>query len=115
VTISEFEFKRCTRALDQFLLAKRPAAQLRYKFDIGYRISGQSVELFELRADPREPSQRLESGLAKAVFVKKDQLWKIYWSRADMKWARYDPHPTVRQLSDFLQLVIEDVHGCFFA
>jgi len=114
VTISEFELKRWTRALDQFLLAKRPAAHLRHQLDIGYRISGQSVELFEIRAHPRDPTQRLESGLAKAVFVKKDQLWKVYWPRADMKWASYDPHPKVRQLSDFIDLVVEDVHGCFF-
>ena len=114
MTISEFELKRCARVLDQYLVLKRPAAHLRHEFDIDYRISGQSVELFETRADPRDSAVRLESGLAKAVFVKKDQCWKIYWQRADLKWVRYDSHPIVRQLDDFIKLVDEDSHGCFY-
>lgn len=115
MTISEFELKRCARVLDQYLVLKRPAAHLREQFDIGYRMSGGlSVELYETRADLRDPTVKVESGLAKAVFVQKDQRWQIYWQRADLEWVHYDPHPIVRQLDDFIKLVDEDSHGCFY-
>jgi uncharacterized protein Usg len=46
--------------------------------------------------------------------VKAQDVWRVFWQRADLKWHRYDPAPEVPSLEDFLQLVQEDKHACFF-
>ncbi len=46
---SEIETKRVEKAMAAFLEKRRPLATIRSKLDLGYRISGQSVELFEIR------------------------------------------------------------------
>jgi hypothetical protein len=40
--------------------------------------------------------------------------WKIYWQRADMKWHAYPPHPEAVLFDEFLAIVDEDEHGCFW-
>jgi hypothetical protein len=112
--ISEFEIKRCERELEKFLTVRRPPAHVRGQLDFGYRIENQSVELFEIRPELRNPEQKMEFPFAKATFVKKDKLWKIYWQRQDMKWHSYKPAPSVQYFESFLALVTEDANACFF-
>ncbi len=69
--ISEFEAKRCERELEKFLSEKRPPAHIRNQLDFGYRIENQSVVLFEIRPEWRNPEQMIEIPFAKATFVKK--------------------------------------------
>jgi len=114
MAISEFEEKRCERELEKFLIDKRPPAYIRDKLDIGYRISNQSVELFEVRPEWNNPQKKMETPVAKATFVKSRKLWRIYWYRADMKWHRYEPVPEVKYLEDFLSLVKKDEYCCFW-
>ena len=73
-----------------------------------------SVELFEVRPVWDNPSQKMESPVAKATYVKTQDLWRIYWMRADLKWHSYPPTPEVDTLDAFLTLVAEDKHACFF-
>lgn len=114
MAISEFEIKRCERELEKFIAAKRPAPNLRHKLDLGYRIENQSVELFEIRPEWRNPAKIMQLPIAKATYVKTDKIWKIYWQRQDLRWHRYDPVPQVKQLEEFLSVVDEDAHACFF-
>ena len=74
----------------------------------------QSVELFETRPVWDNPSQKMESPVAKATYVKTQNLWKTYWMRADLKCHSYPPAPEVNTLDAFLALVAEDKHACFF-
>jgi len=114
MTISEFEVKRCEREIEKFFAIKRPPAQLRSQLDFGYRIVDQSVELFEIRPNWRNPEKIMELPFAKATYVKKQCLWKIFWQRQDLKWHSYEPAPRVRYFEDFLSIVSEDENGCFF-
>jgi len=41
MAISEFEVKRCKKAMDKFMAKRRPPAHIRDKFDLGYRIEDQ--------------------------------------------------------------------------
>ena len=50
VTLSEFEIKRCEKLVDAFIERRRPPARLRKEVDLAFRIKGQSVEIFEIRA-----------------------------------------------------------------
>jgi hypothetical protein len=114
MAISEFEIKRCERALDRFMEQHRPPVHVRAQLDFGYRIDNQSIEIFEVRPGFRDPDNKTEVPVAKATFIKSRQLWKVYWQRSDMKWHTYSPQPEVTKLEEFLQLVGEDSHSCFF-
>ncbi|WP_369922045.1 DUF3024 domain-containing protein [Marinomonas polaris] len=114
MAISEFEIKRTESELEKYLAKNRPPAHLRHQVDIGYRISGQSVELFEIRPHWKAVDSKIETPVAKATFVKTKGYWKVFWMQQDLKWHRYDPNPEVSRIEDFLQIVSEDEHSCFF-
>ena len=114
MSISEFEIKRCERELDKFLLEHRPPVEIRDKVDISYRIANQSVELFEITPSFRDPEQKVEMPIAKATYVKRQNIWKIYWFKSDLKWHGYEPVPSVKLFEEFLTVVGEDQYHCFF-
>jgi hypothetical protein len=114
MAISEFEVKRCEREIEKFFGLRRPPAHLRSQLDFGYRIDVQSVELFEIRPNWRNPEKKMELPFAKATYVKKEQVWKIFWQRQDLKWHSYTPAPKVRHFEEFLSIVSEDKEACFF-
>ena len=55
MALTELEAARVRNAMQAFLERYRPPAHIRPKLDIGYRISGQSVEIFEIRPVWRGP------------------------------------------------------------
>jgi len=114
MTISEFEVKKYEKAIEKFMERCRPPAHIRNKVDLGYRIDNQSIEIFEIRPQWKDPSEKTEIPVAKATYVKTQKLWKVYWQRADLKWHSYEPLPTVRILDEFLNAVDEDQYACFF-
>lgn len=97
-----------------YIEKRRPPAHIRDELDLGFRIKGQSIEIFEIRPLWREPEKKIEEPVAKATYVKTSKVWKIYWQRADLRWHRYDPNPEVDTLEEFLVVVDRDEYGCFF-
>lgn len=114
MALSEFEKKKLEKAAEEFLAIKRPPPHIRSQLDIGYRIAGQSVEVFELRPYYLDESQILEHAVAKATYVKSRKLWKVYWQRADLKWHSYEPVATVKTIEEFFEAVMDDPYGCFW-
>jgi hypothetical protein len=49
MALSEFETKKCEKAIEAFMNRRRPPEHIRDKLDLGYRIKRRSVELFEIR------------------------------------------------------------------
>ena len=93
---------------------RRPPPHIRKEYDLGYRIHNQSVEIFEIRPEWRNPASKIEIPVAKSTYVKTQKCWKIYWQRQDLKWHSYQPMPEVSFFEEFLSVVNEDLHGCFF-
>ena len=114
MTVSEFERKRIEKTMDAYLERTRPPVHIRDELDIAYRIENQSVELFEIRPAFQKPDQKIEHAIAKATYVKRAKEWRLYWMRADLKWHRYEPVPEVSSLEQFLKIIEEDAHGCFY-
>jgi hypothetical protein len=114
MALSEFETKKLERTVSAFIERRRPPAHIRPELDLGFRVSGQSVEIFEVRPVWREPSEKMQHPVAKATYIKSRAVWKVYWMRADLKWHSYPPTPTVGTVEKFLSLVEEDKHACFF-
>ena len=99
--------------LENYLSKVRPKPEIRNELDIGYEIKGQSIILHEIRPVWNNPTEKVKEDYAKATFVKKKNIWKVFWLRADLKWHAYPPKPTVKNLANFLKLVDEDEHACF--
>ena len=115
MAISEFETKRCEQIVQRYVDGRRPPPHIRPELDLGCRVTGQSVELFEIRPVWKgKPGEKMERPFAKATYVKSKAVWKIYWQRADLKWHRYEPNSEVKNLEGFLAVVEKDEYGCFY-
>ena len=114
MALSEFEIKKCEKLVGDFVDKRRPPPHIRDQVDLGFRVKGQSVEIFEIRPLWNDPERKIEEAVAKTTYVKKSKVWNVYWQRADLKWHRYDPRPSVESLEEFLELVEIDEYACFF-
>jgi hypothetical protein len=114
MALTELERKRYEKAVSKFIEARRPAPEIRSQLDLRFRLEGQSVEIFEVRPYWKNPNETMENSVAKATYVKRAEKWRIYWQRADLKWHRYEPHPTASSIEEFLEVVDEDKYCCFF-
>lgn len=63
---------------------------MRKDLDLGFRIKGQSLEIFEIRQRWQHPEEITAFPVAISKYVKTQDIWKIYWMRQDLKWHRYD-------------------------
>ena len=114
MAFTEEEVQDYKLILDDFLEQKRPPVEIRDQVDIGYRIDKQSVEIFEIRPVFMKPKKKTEIPVAKTTFERTSGSWKIYWQKSDLKWHTYEVDPVVKNLGDFLQIVIEDEMSCFW-
>ena len=114
MSFSEFEQKKIEKAVGGYIEEKRPPANIRDEVDLNYRIKGQSVEIFEIRPSWNNPEKIIEEPIAKATYVKKHKIWKIYWQRADLKWHGYEPNPETKNIEQFVAIVEEDEYSCFW-
>jgi hypothetical protein len=112
--LSAAQIEQITAAGDAFLPQHRPPVEIRHQVDLAYRLDGQSVMVFEVRPDWMDKSVITHEPVAKATFVQTENLWKVYWMRADLKWHAYTPKPHVKTITAFFKLVAEDKNACFF-
>ena len=115
MALAEIELARVHRAMDSLMQRRRPPAHIRPDLDLGFRVTGQSIEIVEIRPAWRGPTdEKHESPVAKATYVRSRRVWRVFWQRRDLKWHSYDPTPEVKSVEEFASLVGEDAHACFF-
>jgi hypothetical protein len=114
MAFNDIEEQRVKKAVGAFIESRRPPQHIRRELDIGFRVSGQSVEIFETRPAWRRPGETIEHSVAKATFVRTQAVWKVFWQRADLKWHSYSPAATVGSVEKFLDLVEQDPYACFW-
>lgn len=100
--------------MEGYLINARPPKEIRNQLDINYRVEGQSIVVFEIRPFWNDPNKKTECNIVKTTFIKKENCWKIFWFRADMKWYGYKPKLKVNSLKEFIKIIEEDKHGCFW-
>lgn len=111
---SELHLQQVESQVKRLVESRRPPEHIRTKLDIGYRITGQSFEIFEIRPKWLHPGITQEFPVAKATYVKSSGLWKLYWMRSDLRWHRYDMLPGSESLRDVLVEIEEDPYCCFW-
>ena len=114
MAFNELDRKRVEKAAQAFIDQHRPPVHLRAEVDLGFRISGQSLEIYEIRPKWGAAGEMMETPIAKATHVKSQKIWKVYWHRADMKWHAYPSQPEVSSVQEYLELVANDENACFF-
>ena len=114
MALNDIELRRCERVLAAFLEKRRPPEHIRDQLDIGYKIDGQSVEIFEIRPDWQDKSKKRNTPVAKATYVRTQNVWKVYWMRRDLKWHAYEPFPETKSFQAFTAVVDRDEYCCFF-
>ena len=116
MAFDDLQHARVKREVEKFLNRKRPPEHVRDQLDLGYAIDvdNQSVEIFEIRPDWRNPEEVMRTPAAKVRYVKSRDIWKLYWMRGDGKWHEYEPVPSVGALEKALEFVEEDANCCFW-
>ena len=112
MAFSEFEEKRLTKVVGSFIEKRRPPAHIRVEVDLMFSIEGQSVVLLEKRR--LMDGEVIERPFAKATWVRTQEVWRLYWQRADLKWHSYQPVATVSSIEAFCKALDEDPYGCFW-
>jgi len=102
------------KTIQWYLENNRPPEHIRPELDIGCRLDGQSVTIFEIRPDWQDRTLTIEHNVAKATYIRTQDRWKVLWQRSDLKWHGYTPMMYVSSLTEFFHLVKEDDHCCFF-
>ena len=100
--------------MEDFIVRNRPPEEIRNKVDLAYKIGNQSIIVFEIRPRWDKPEVKMESVIAKTTFVKISGVWKIFWLRSDLKWHSYTPKATVKSVMEFVDVIEEDKHHCFW-
>jgi len=72
------------------------------------------VLVHEARPDWHNPSEWIESDIAKLRYVRAADEWRLYWKRASGKWWLYEPHSLSKSLSSMVKEIDIDSDGCFF-
>ncbi|EED36327.1 conserved hypothetical protein [Luminiphilus syltensis NOR5-1B] len=60
MAFSEIALKRIEKDVQAFMVKRRPAAPIRPQLDLEHRVTGKSVELFEIRPRWNAPDELLE-------------------------------------------------------
>lgn len=112
MAFSEFEERRIGKVVGGFVEKRRPPAHVRDRSDLMFAIEGQSVFLLEKRR--LMDGKVIERPFAKATWVKTQDVWKLYWQRANLKWHSYEPAAAVPTIEVFCDVVGADLYGCFW-
>ena len=114
MALNDIERARFEKSVRSYIERRRPPPHIRPQLDLSYRVENQSVVIFEVRPDWKDPQRKIEHNVAKATYIKSRQIWRVYWQRADLKWHSYEPNATVSTIDDFLAVVEADEFGCFY-
>jgi hypothetical protein len=113
MAFTERELADVHRLAGGFVASGRPPEHIRAELDLGYRVIGQSFEIFEIRPAWRRPERILEIPFARATYVRSRVVWRLYWKRADLKWHIYGPLEETVFLPKVLEEIGSDPYHCF--
>jgi hypothetical protein len=113
VAFSDQQLKQIERQV-RGLCKRRAPAHVRHKFRLRYDVNNHHVFVREARPDWHDPSEWIESDVAKLRYVAASNEWHLYWKRASGKWWLYEPFSRSRTLAAMVNEIDRDGYGCFF-
>ncbi len=113
MALSEIQQAQVTTRLTAFCNARVPAA-VRNQVQVGFRIKGSEVVLFEKRPALQAPHEWREMAVAKFKYVGTERVWRLYCQRRDLRWHLYEALPAARSFDRLLDEVAADPTGIFW-
>ncbi len=113
MSFSEFELKQIENTIGK-MCERKPPAHLRDQVRTIYKVTGHDLAVYEERPRWNNPQEWTSTPIAKFKYIRKDNVWKLYWMRADMKWHLYGAVERAKSLESLVREVDTDPHGAFF-
>jgi hypothetical protein len=113
MAFSERELKQIEQTVGRLCRSRSPA-HLKDKVRLEYSVKGQDVVIFERRPKWDNPSEWIESPVAKLKFVRSANKWRLYWQPSDTKWHEYPGPSSTDRLDELVQEIHADPLACFF-
>ncbi len=110
---SEFELEYIENIVGK-LCKRRSPSHLRHQLRANYVVEEHDVTIYEERPSWDNPRKWTASGVARFKYNRKQNLWKLYWMREDLKWCPYGPLPESTRIDRLIVEVDKDPHGTFF-
>lgn len=79
------ELGNIEESLNIFLEKRRPSKEIRNKLDIGYERKDQTIVIFEIRPNWRDPKMKQEISIAETKYIKSRSVWKIQLDKSCFK------------------------------
>ena len=114
LVLNEIEKQKIYKVVGEFVARRRPEPSIRAQVDLAYRLTGQSIEIFEIRPVWDGNGETQEFPIAKATFVRTRGIWQLYWQRADLKCHSYEPLPQARTIEEIIAEIDADPNCCFW-
>lgn len=70
MALSKLEIKRIEKTMAEYMAKHRSAARIRSMLDIGWRLTGQSLEIFECRSAWDNPAEIRARSFVNTTFVR---------------------------------------------
>ncbi len=96
------------------LCKRRSPSRLRDQSRAVYVVGGEDVTIYEERLRWDNPQEWTNFGVAKFTYNRKQNVWKLYWMRSDLKWHLYELLPESTRIDRLVTEVDKDPHGAFF-
>ena len=93
---------------------RRSPPHLRNELRTVYEVKGYDVIVYEERPQWNDPEKWSREPIAKFKYIRKDDRWKLYWMRGDLKWHPYEMKPATKSLGALVKEVDTDPHGAFW-
>ena len=113
MAFSEIELKYIENTVGRMCKQRSPV-HLSDQLRTVYVVKGHGVTVYEERPHWKNPQKWISSGIAKFKYTRKQDVWKLYWMRQDLKWHLYEPFPESRTIGRLVAEVDKDPHGAFF-
>jgi len=111
---TEFDKTWVENAVEAVLGKRRPSSNAGKEGNLGYRITGQSIEVFVIRPSFRDEKVLHEIPIAKGTFIESKKVWKLFWYKSDLRWHRYNPMPSAQTIEELLAEIDADRYACFW-
>ena len=113
MSFSEFELKQIENTVGN-MCKRRSPGHVRDQLRTVYVVKGHDVTVYEERPRWNKPEEWLSHGIAKFKYNRKQNVWKLYWMRQDLKWHLYGAFPESARIQTLVEEVDKDPHGAFF-
>lgn len=113
MAFSEIEIYKINNFVGTLCKLRAPES-IRDKLRYDYTIEKQDVIIYEIRPRWNKQDENTRMPCAKLKFVKSQNVWKLFWHRANGKWHAYDPLKSSRDIVALIAEIDTDPYGCFF-